>query len=456
MARPPQKTRATEQQRRRSLRPARVIAIGFLVAIAVGTLLLSLPVATTADTDLDLLGALFTATSAVCVTGLVLFDTGSAFTRFGQIVILGLIQIGGLGVLSLGSVLAFVVRRRISFRQRLRLRTELNALQVGGVVRLLRGILLFTFTFELLGALVLWLHFGPLYGWSEGLYYSVFHSISAFNNAGFALYPDSLIRFASDPLLIVTIAALFIIGGLGFLVFANYAWHLADVRRQLSLHARIVLVTTAGLLLSSTLLLLVFEGNNSATLGSFSPVMKVVHAFFQAATPRTAGFSTLDYASMREVTLFYTIVLMFIGASPASTGGGIKNVTAFVVFASAVSEVRGKNELEVFGRRIPNNIVLKAGTVALFSFFVIASALLVLALTDPGLRFLDVAFETFSAFGTVGLSTGITSQLSDLGRLTITVLMYVGRLGPTTFALALVTQEREDHVRYPPEEVIIG
>ncbi|HEX7002777.1 MAG TPA: TrkH family potassium uptake protein [Trueperaceae bacterium] len=452
----PQGPVENRRRARRALQPARVIAIAFLSAIVIGALLLLLPISTTSEAQLDPLGALFTATSAVCVTGLIVIDTGSGFTRFGQVVILALIQIGGLGVLSLGSVLAFVVRRRISFRERLRLRAELNALQVGGVVRLLRGVLLFTFAFELIGTLLLWIRFWPLYGWSEGLYYAAFHAVSAFNNAGFALYPDSLIRFANDPFLLLTIAALFIIGGLGFLVFVNYAFYLAGLSSRLTLHARIVLLTSGALLLLGTILILLFEWNNSATLGTFSPAAKFVNAFFQAATPRTAGFNSLDYASMTEVSLFFTILLMFVGASPASTGGGIKTVTAFVVLLSAISEVRGKNELEVFGRRVPSNIVLKAGTVALFSFLFIAGALLVLALTDPGLRFLDVAFEAFSAFGTVGLSTGITAQLSDLGKLAIILLMYVGRLGPTTFALALVTQEREDRVRYPAEEVIIG
>lgn len=442
---------------RRPLSPYRVITLAFAGAIAIGTLLLSLPVSHAPEQKIGVLDALFTATSAVCVTGLVVVDTGSAWSRFGQVVIMLLIQAGGLGIITLGTLLAMVVGRRFSVSDRLRLQTQLSSLEVGGVVRLMRRLLLFTFAVELLGTLVLLIRFGQLYPGREAGFHAVFHAVSAFNNAGFALYPDSLVRFGDEPLVLLTIAALFIIGGFSFVALANLFMHMRRGRRApLLLNTRIVVLTSALLTVGTTVLLLLFEWSNPASLGGMSWGGKLMTAFFQAVTPRTAGFNSLEYGSLREVSLVFTMMLMFVGANPASTGGGIKTVTFYVLVGSAWSQIRGRGELTTFRRRITSATVIRAGSIALLSMLVIATVAVILSITDPQIPFVAVAFETFSAFGTVGLSLGITGELSAVGKVVIVMLMYVGRLGPLTAALALAEKQPDKSIAYPAENVVIG
>lgn len=435
--------------------PARSIAILFAAAIAAGTTLLLLPEARTDGQAVGVMDALFTAASAVSVTGLVVVDTQLGWTRFGQVVIMLLIQIGGLGLLTFGSLVAFLLRRRISFQDRVRLKAEVNAAQVGGVVRLVRGILLFTAGVELAGMLLMWPRFGALHGWREGAFQALFHSISAFNNAGFALYSDSLMGFAADPVVLGVTATLLTVGGLGFLVVVHAAQHLADRRKPLPLQARTALLTSAALLLGGAALILLFEWANPGTLGHMSLGGKLLNGFYQSATARTAGFNAVDIGDLRDVSLVLTMILMFIGASPASTGGGIKTVTFFALVKSAVDEVRGHSAVTAFGRTISLATVVKAGTVAFFSLLLIGLSLLLLVVAEPDIPFLPLAFEAFSAFGTVGLSTGVTTDLSSFGRLVIILLMYAGRLGPVTLALALARQRRLPF-DYPEEELIIG
>jgi trk system potassium uptake protein TrkH len=436
--------------------PARSIAGLFAAAIAIGTILLLLPASSTADQSVGLMDALFTAASAVCVTGLVVIDTELGWTRFGQTVIMLLIQIGGLGLLTFGSLVAFLLRRRLSFQDRLRLQAEVNAAQVGGVVRLVRGILVFTAGIELSGALIMWPRFAALHGWREGAFQALFHAISAFNNAGFALYSDSLMGFAADPVVLGVTASLLIVGGLGFLVVVHAARHLADRRRPLPLQAKTALITSAVLLLGGAALILMFEWANPGTLGEMSLGGKLLNGFYQSATARTAGFNAVDVGSLRDVSLVLTMILMFIGASPASTGGGIKTVTFFALVKSAVDEVRGHPAVTAFGRTIPLATVVKAGTVAFFSLLLIGVSALLLVMAEPDIAFLPLAFEAFSAFGTVGLSTGVTTDLSTFGRLVIILLMYAGRLGPVTLALALTRRERRLPFDYPEEDLVIG
>ena len=443
--------------RRPPTSPAQVIALSFLVMIAVGALVLALPVAHAPGQHVGLLDALFTATSAVCVTGLAVVDTGSAYSRFGQVVIMLLFQLGGIGLLTLGTFLAFATGRRVGFSERIRLQAQINTLETGGILNLLRAIILLVLSSELLGTALLYIPFARLEGWGEGLFYALFHSISAFNNAGFSLYADSLTRFVTDPLVNFTIMALIILGGLGFVVITELLARLRPRwRRPLSLHTRLVLTITLFLLASATVIIFLLEFANPATLGALELPGKLLASLFQAVTPRTAGFNTLDYASMEPATLLFTTLLMFIGGNPGSTAGGIKTVTFFVLVASIWSVVRRRGELELYGRRMTQNTVVRAGVIAFSGLLLAGGALTLLTISERDTDLMLLLFETASAFGTAGLSLGITGDLSVLGKCVMIGLMYLGRIGLLTFALALVAEHSAGDIRHPAEDVVIG
>jgi trk system potassium uptake protein TrkH len=364
---------------------------------------------------------------------------------------------GGLGILTVGTLLALVTGRRLGFRERMNVQTQLSSLQVGGVVRLVRRIVVVVLGVELAGALLLYPRMAAADGWGRGAWQAVFHSVSAFNNAGFSLYADSLTRYVGDPLVNVVILALIALGGLGFVVVVNLiARHWQAQRAPLSLHTKIALSATALLIGVATVLLLALEWTNPRTLGGLPGPVRVMATLFQAITPRTAGFNTVDYAEMQQATLLVTILLMFIGGNPGSTAGGIKTVTFFVLVGSAWSLSRGRGELQLFNRRVPVQTAVRAGVITLSSFMVVSAGLIVLSLTDGELGLLRLAFETFSAFGTVGLSMGITADLSPAGKLVIVVLMFIGRLGPLTLGLALVEAPPERRLEYPAEDVVVG
>jgi trk system potassium uptake protein TrkH len=444
-------------RRRRALSPAQLIVLSFAAAIAVGTGLLRLPMAHAVPNTIGWLDALFTATSAVCVTGLTVVDTGTAFSAFGQVVIALLIQAGGLGILTAGTMLALLTRRRLGFRQRLTLQAQLSALQVGGVVRLVRNILLLVFAVELAGALLLYVRMAAVEGWGRGAWQAVFHSISAFNNAGFSLYRDSLTRYVGDPAVNGVVMALIIVGGLGFVVIVNLLARFRQVDLvPLSLHTKLALSATVVLIAGATVFLLVLEWTNPATLGPLPWPAKLLAGLFQAVTPRTAGFHTVDYSAMREPTLVFTLLLMFIGGNPGSTAGGIKTVTFFVLVGSAWSLARGRGELELFNRRVPLASAVRAGVIGLISLNIVGAGLTLLTMTDAHLGMLRLTFEAFSAVGTVGLSMGITPELSSPGKLVIVAMMFVGRLGPLTIALALVERPPDKRIQHPVEEVVVG
>lgn len=443
--------------RRRPASPARLIAGSFAIAILVGTVLLALPAAHAPGIEVSWLDALFTATSAVCVTGLIVLDTGTDFSTFGQVVILVLIQLGGLGILSAGTLVALAAGRRIGYRERQQLQSQLNTLQVGGIVRLLRSIAILVVTVEAVGALLLW---GPLAareGLGRGAYLAVFHSISAFNNAGFSPFRDSLMGYATDPMVNMVVMTLIVVGGVGFVVITDVIARVRHGRTaRISLHARIVLAATAALLVGATVVVAALEWNNPATLGALSPVERPLAALFQAVTPRTAGFNTLDTAALLPGTMLFVMLLMFVGGSPGSTAGGIKTVGFVLLLGSAWSQIRGRNELVLFGRRIASSIAVRAGAIALSAMLLLGAATTVLLVTEPDASFQALAFEAVSAFGTVGLSTGVTPTLSEVGRVVVIVLMYLGRLGPMTLGLALMGEPHERKLTYPEEEVVIG
>lgn len=446
-----------ELSRRRHLSPPQLLAAAFAAAIAVGTLLLWLPFSHEPGVKVSLLAALFTATSAVCVTGLTVLDVGTTFNVIGESVILVLVQIGGLGVLTFGALAALAVGRRMGVRQRLNLQNQMRAFQVGGIGRLLTTIFLVALAAQLVGALLMWSVFSPQEGVARGAYVAAFHAVSAFNNAGLSLYPDSLAAFATDPLLTLTISALTLLGALGFVVIVNVAGRTFRGRRvRLSLHTRIVLLATAVLILVNSVGFLALEWSNPASLAQFKQAARPLAALFQGLAARTSGFATLDYSQLRPATLFFMLPLMFIGGSPGSTAGGIKTVTFVVLVGSVWSQVRGRGDLTLFGRRVSSQNAVQAGAIALLGVVLVGGGILALLLTEPGLPFSSIMFEVVSAFGTVGLSTGVTPELSNPGRVVLIVLMYLGRLGPLTLGVALMQDRNEALLHYPQEEVLIG
>jgi trk system potassium uptake protein len=451
---------ATSARRgRRSLAPARAILLGFVAAIGVGTVLLRLPLAHAPGVAIDWITALFTATSAVCVTGLVVVPTGEAWSPFGQAVILVLIKVGGLGILSLGALVALATGRRMGFAERLRLQAQTSAESVGGIVRFVRRLLLFTVAVEGVGALVLWPRFARDDGAGHGAWSALFHSVSAFNNAGFSLHADSLVRYARDPLVSLVVAALFVLGGLGLVVVLDVALRSGlgnRSRHRLTLHSRLALGATLALTIAGSLAFAALEWRNPATLGALAPVERPLAAFFQAVTPRTAGFSTVDPAGYRPPTALLTMFLMFVGGNPGSTAGGVKTTTLAILLLATVAAARGRATVVALDRTVAAGTVLKAAVLTTLGTLLVGSAATLVMLTDPLLPPLAVAFETVSAFGTVGLSLGITADLSAAARVILVVVMLFGRVGLLTVALALVSDRTEGRLRFPSEDVVVG
>ncbi|SMB94492.1 TrkH family potassium uptake protein [Deinococcus hopiensis] len=440
--------------------PPQLIALTFALGILVGAALLSLPVTHGAGRRVNFLQALFTATSALCVTGLNVVDPSRDFNRLGQIIIMVLIQVGGLGIITFGTVFTLLMRRRVNYSERIRLAQQISAFSVGDVVPLIRNIFIYTFVIEAAGAALLAFRFVPLHGWREGLFSAVFHSVSAFNNAGFALYSDNLMRFVSDPLVSLVVGALIILGGMGFLVQMNAVAHLMNPRRnRLLVHSKLVLTMMAALLLIGTLGYLALEWNNPKTLGSLSVGDRLLASFFQSVVTRTAGFNSIDNGALTLGGVFLTIILMFIGANPGSTGGGIKTSTFYVMMASAWSMVRGHRDTTLFARRIDEETVLRAMTVGLLSIGLVNVMFILLLVTNTNshVRFEHLFYEAVSAFGTVGLSMNTTPLLNPSQDLILIGLMYLGRIGPLTFAVAFGQPGAREPVRYPQEkDILIG
>ncbi len=435
--------------------PAQLVLAAFVALILVGTMLLWLPIAV--DDGAAHHGfrhSLFWSTSAVTVTGLGTTDVAD-FSLFGEVVLLGLIQLGGFGIMTIGSVLALVASRRVGLRQRMLAQAEIGAVDIGELRYLIGAIAKITLLVESSIALVLFVHLATVDDISTGraAYSALFHGVSAFNNAGISLYSDSLTRFVGDPLVVFPITAAFVVGGLGFPILVELRRRVPP--RRWSLHTRITLVATAFLLVAGPLTVLVFEWTNPATLGQLGVWDKLQAAWFQGVTPRTAGFNTIDIGAQREPTLNVMTGLMFIGAGPASTSGGIK-VTTFAVLGFAMwSEVRGDVDVNVFRRRLPNAVVRQAMTVALLSVGLVFSTAVALTLLSP-YHFTETMFEAASAFGTVGLSTGLTGSLPGTGQLLLVLVMLAGRVGPVTFVTALAMRQRVRAYRFPEERPIIG
>lgn len=430
--------------------------LAFLIAILIGTVLLMLPASRSGPDSAPFLTALFTATSAVCVTGLIVQDTPTYWSAFGQGVILALFQVGGLGIMTGATLLGLLVTRRLKLSSRLVAQAETKSLSLGDVTGILRLIVMVTVTVELLTAAVLALRLRLAYdnAWGEAAWHGLFQAVSAFNNAGFSTHSDSLSGFALDPAMLIPIMAAVVIGGLGFPVLFELRQGIRKPARW-SVHTKITLLGTAFLLALGLVATAAYEWTNPATLGAFDWPGKLMNAASHSVMARTAGFNSIDVGSMRIETLAVTYALMLIGGGSAGTAGGIKVTTFFLLGFVVWAEIRGRNDTTAFNRRIGTHVQRQALTVVLLAAgMVSAGVLILLSVTSFPLQ--DVVFEVVSAFATVGLSTGITADLPTSGQLTIIVLMFVGRVGTITLASALALQERYVPYRYPEERPIVG
>lgn len=438
--------------------PPRILVIGFISIILCGAVLLSLPIATVDGQGLYFLDALFTATSAICVTGLVVVDTGTTFTIFGQLVIMLLIQIGGIGFMTFATLFAIILGRKITLKERLLLQEALNQMSLEGVVRLAKYIIKASLIIEGIGALIFMLNWSQDLGWGKAFYYGIFHAVSGFNNAGFDLFGNysSLTSYTGNIITNFTMMFLIITGGFGFAVLSDlYSYK----GKKFTLHSKVVIKTSLLLVIIGAALVFILEYSNNATLAGLDPISKVLASVFQSVTARTAGFNTIDTAGLRDSTHIVLMLLMFIGASPGSTGGGIKTTTFLAVLLSVIATFKGNCNISCKERTIPKDIIQKAVVIIFMAMALVFCITLVLSITEDS-DFMTLLFETVSAFGTVGLSLGITPELTVLGRMAIIFTMFCGRVGPLTLAFALGQKKSkagiQGQIKYPEERVIIG
>ena len=451
----------------RRLKPPQVVIFSFLITIIVGSLLLSLPQSSKQGVSIGALDAFFTATSATCVTGLIVKDTGKDFSLFGQIVILVLLQIGGLGIMTLSTFFAILLGRKLTLRENVVVRGALDHHSIEGLKSLILYILGITFGIELIGALLLYRRLGAFYP-------SLFHSISAFCNAGFSLYSGSFLSYRNDMYVNLVMMSLIILGGIGFVVLIEMPkivkWlsrkvifrkkeDITHLFSRINLQTKMAVTITLILLIAGAAVFCVLE--NSRMLYGLSPGHKILASFFQSVTARTAGFNTVTIENLASPTLFFLIILMFIGASPGSTGGGIKTCTLGILIAGAWSMVKNNGNIHIFKRTIPRHIFRKAVMIAgLAVAWIVVFTMLLSFVEDRNEAmpnyFLRIFFEVTSAFGTVGLSTGITPILSSFGKILIMITMFVGRVGPLTLALAVAAREKQALFRYPEEKIMVG
>lgn len=444
---------------RHKLTQTQIIALGYFLVITAGTLLLMLPVSSASGQLTDPLTALFTATSATCVTGLVVVDTSVYWSIFGQLVILLMIQVGGLGFMTIGVLFAMFLNKKISLKTRGILQESMNTAQVGGVVRLVRKALIGTAAIELTGAALLSFRFVPQFGWGRGIYYGLFHSISAFCNAGFDLMGktygqySSLTGYSDDILVNVTIMLLIVVGGIGFFVWDDVSRNRLQFRKY-KLHTKIVLFATAFLLVTGAVFIYLFERNN--LMAGMSVKEAMLTSAFSSVTARTAGFNTIDTAGLTTSSKMLTVLLMFVGGSPGSTAGGIKTTTMVVLSTYVWSNLRGAKGCNIFERRLEEDAVKKASNVAFISLLMAVTASIMIPYVQPMMHLEDVMFEVFSAIGTVGMSTGVTRSLNSVSRIAIILLMYCGRIGSMSFALSFTERKKVAPIQLPVEKVMIG
>lgn len=444
-----------------ALQPTKLIVLSFALVILAGTLLLLLPIATKDSTGTSLIEALFTATSAVCVTGLIVVDTYQHWSTFGQLVIISLIQIGGLGLITFVTFFSTMLGRKMRLKSMVLAQESINYFSLDGIKNLVKKIVFFTLCFEVTGALLLSARFIPQYG-LKGIYLGLFHAVSAFCNAGFDLMSISgrgqflsLTQYNSDPVVLFTIASLIIIGGLGFIVWKDIFEYRKT--KNLMLHTKLVLIITSILILTGAILFYIFESANPDTMGKLNTAEKINASVFQSVTPRTAGFNSVDLNSMNDISKLLTVILMFIGAAPGSTGGGVKVTTFGIILFAILSQLKGSDETVIFRRRVSFATVSKALAIIGFSaMLVLTVTTIILAIENKPL--INILYEVTSAFATVGLTTGLTPGLHNVSKLLLILMMYIGRVGPVSFALALAVKAHKNdaNIIYPEGKVIVG
>lgn len=443
-------------KRRIKLKGVQILVLGFILVILTGAILLTLPISTASGEGTNFLDALFTSTSAVCVTGLVVVDTGSYWNMFGQTVIMILIEIGGLGFMSFTTLIAIVLGKKITLRERLILQDAMNTFNIQGLVKMVKYVLVFTVSVQFFGALLLSTQFVPKFGAAKGIFYSIFHSISAFCNAGFDVFgkSNSLMSYNTNLVVIMVISILIIIGGLGFTVWSEL--YNSKSLRRVSLHSKMVILMTTVLVLGGTVLMFLFEHNNTNTIANMSFIDKVMNSFFASVTPRTAGFNSISTDGMTTAGQFLTIILMFIGGSPGSTAGGIKTTTIGILIVTVICVIRGREDSEVFKKRFSKDLVYKAFTLLFIGVGLVIVVTMLLSYTEKGVSFISLFYETVSALGTAGLSLGLTSELSSIGKILIIFMMYLGRVGPLTVVLSITRKKTNSGVKYPEGKILIG
>ena len=447
------------RKRPRNISATKVIAVTFALIILLGACLLTLPAASRSGISCGFRPALFTATSATCVTGLVMYDTWTQWSGFGQVVILALIQIGGLGFMSAATMVVFLLRKKIGLKQRLIMAQALSVSDMDGIVRLQKTVLIGSFSIEGIGALILFLRFLPEYGFRKALRWGIFHAVSAFCNAGFDIFGSlnpgaSLMEFQSDPVVLLTLSGLILLGGLGFLVWQEIARKRSF--RSFSVYTRLVLVATAVLVLGGAAVICLLEWNNPGTLGPMGLGDKLLNGYFQAVTLRTAGFVSVDQALLTEAGKGFSMILMFIGGASGSTAGGMKMVTVVVLALFVAARARGRDTVCVFKRTIPKGQVLDAMTIVVIMLTLAVLGGIFVSATST-VAFTDAMFETVSALATVGLTAGVTPNLAIPAQFLIILYMYFGRVGVLTISLGFLMGDRaEERFRYAETNLLIG
>ncbi|MFC6334308.1 TrkH family potassium uptake protein [Paenibacillus septentrionalis] len=441
---------------RYQISPPQMIILIFAILIGIGTVLLMMPFSSTTGETVGFTDALFTAVSAVCVNGLTVLNISDDLSLAGQIIVMILIQIGGLGFMTISVIIAIILGKRIGLKERLLIQQTTQASSAQGLVRLCIYIIVIVFAFESIATLVLTIHWQPEMGWGTAFYYGLFHSISAFNNAGFALWSDGLIAFVGDPIVNIVIITLFVAGGLGYIVivelFQKKRWS------KFSLHTKIVLSSSIVITLIGFSIIYLLESLNPATFGHLTWFERIQAAWFQTLVPRSSGFNTIDITDMLAASQFLLIIYMFIGAASGGTGGGIKINTIVVLILATITTFRGGGQVHAFGRRIPDGSVLRALAVVMSSLTVVLIVALALTITEDLLEdhFLEVLFEATSAFSTTGLTMGLTQDLSLPGKYIVGFTMFIGRLGPLTLAYALANRKQQSRIGYPEDNILIG
>lgn len=430
------------------------LGMSFLIVILIGATLLSLPIASVEGNSVGFVNAFFTASSATAVTGLVVANTATQWTMFGKVVIITLIQIGGLGTITLFSIATVLLGKKVSLQQRLLVKEQLNITSMSGIVKWVIYVTKITFLIEFTGALLLSFYLIPKYGFKTGVWYSIFHAISAFCNAGFDLFGDSIVSYSGDIYINMIICGLVILGGLGFLVYMDI--YNAGSFRKLKVHSKVVITVSALLLFAGTIATLLIEYNNSLSIGEFGFGHKVLASFFQSTVTRTAGFNSIYIGQVHDATAIIYIFLMFIGGSPASTAGGLKTTTFAVMIFSTIGMVRGEHDIVIFNRKIDKEVILRALAITIVCISLVITVTMAVAIIEHDrFEFLDILFESVSAFGTVGMTRGITPHLSDISKVILAFTMFIGRVGPTTLAVGLM-KTKPSSIKYASGKILVG